>query len=86
MGRYVRANVGIGFATESTYETFFGADPTLAIIRLEDDWAKRTLRIVVPADESRLTGAARKLLAHLCLSAENPVEKGLPGTLASGPK
>ncbi len=86
MGRYVRARVGIGFATESTYETFFGGDPTLGCIRLEDDWAKRTLRIVVPADETRLTGAARKLLEHLRLAAKNPVGNPLPGTLSSVPK
>lgn len=86
MGRYVRARVGIGFATESTYETFFGGDPTLSLIRLEDDWARRTLRIAVPTDETRLTGAARKLLEHLRLSAMNPVENHLPRTLSSGPK
>lgn len=84
MARYVRARVGIGFATQSTYETFFGGDATLGCIRLEDDWAKRTLRIVVPADESRLTGAAKKLLAHLRLAAKTPVERSLPGTLQSG--
>lgn len=82
MGRYVRARVGIGFATESTtYETFFGGDPTLSLIRLEDDWATRRLRIVVPADETRLTGAAQKLLAHLRQRTSLPVEHGLPGTL-----
>ena len=43
-----------------------------------------TLRIVVPADESRLTGAAQKLLAHLRLAAKTPVERSLPGTLQSG--
>lgn len=84
MARYVRARVGIGFATQSTYETFLGGDATLGCIRLEDDWAKRTLRIVVPADESRLTGAAKKLLAHLRLAAKTPVERSLPGTLQSG--
>ena len=70
--------------TQSTYETFFGGDATLGCIRLEDDWAKRTLRIVVPADESRLTGATQKLLAHLRLAAKTPVERSLPGTLQAG--
>ena len=76
-----KSGVGIGFCTESTYDTFFGGDPTLSLIRLEDDWATRRLRIVVPADETRLTGAAQKLLAHLRQRTSLPVEHGLPGTL-----
>lgn len=70
MARYVRAGIGIGFATESCYKTCFGNDPTLGCIRLNDAWAKRRLRIAVPSDETRLTEAARKLLEHLRLSVK----------------
>lgn len=84
MARYVRASVGIGFATASTYETFFGRDPSLSLVRLEDDWARRMLRIAVPADESRLTDAARKLLSHLQEAARSPFTPVIPGALGLG--
>lgn len=84
MARYVRAGVGIGFATASTYETFFGRDPSLSLVRLEDDWARRMLRIAVPADESRHTDAARKLLSHLQEAARSPFTPVIPGALGLG--
>ena len=81
MARYVRAHVGIGFATASTYRTFFGNDTSLSMIRLEDDWAKRTLRIAVPADETRRTHAAQRLLDHLRRLSEEPPTIGPAGQL-----